>query len=149
MTIQTSYNLLATNQDINTAHDFCPKTGNYVTPTLWERSSQLLSHGPGSSSSVTSTSGTGPTNPSSILFVSISGSAHRGYSETSLFHLHISFNGTAAPPGSPILDDRQTENGRMSALLRRWENVQYEYWDSGFLGERERESAEKSKDYGT
>lgn len=59
-TVQTSYNLLAKHQDINTAHDFCPKTGNCATPTLWERLSQLISCGPGTSSSVTSTSETGP-----------------------------------------------------------------------------------------
>lgn len=106
---------------------------------------QLMSHGPGASSSVTSTSGTGPTSPSSILFTSTSGSAQGGYSEASLFHLHICFNGTAAPPGAPILDDRQTKKGSMSELIRRLRKKLQQCWGCGILGKKEEKSAEKSR----
>ena len=62
--------------------------------------------------------------------------------ETSLFHLHIRFNGTAAPPGAPILNDRQTKKRSMSELIKR----KRRYKNAGDLVSwGKEESAEKSR----
>lgn len=82
---------------------------------LSERDFPSMSCGPGTSSSVTSTSETGPQAQAlSLLLFQVQFNADT--LEASLFHLHIGFNGTAAPPGSPILDDRQIKKGSVNEL---------------------------------